>query len=140
VSRDATDPGARTFAIVGGGAVLVWLLLRGGGWSLGAGVGTADSPAPSTSDGLERAPATPPKPCRVRIDADGIETDGVATDVPAMTTRCRAAGAAELLATGDAVSGVVAEALYALREAGVPLTANADAWTTSDRRPLARRR
>lgn len=101
----------RTVAVVGGGALLLWLLLRGKGWGFGDGSGRAEGAATPRSK-------TPPR-CRVRIDRDGIELDGVAAEIPAVVARCRETGAADVLATGAAISGVVDAVLDALRVAGV---------------------
>lgn len=129
-----------TVAIVGGGALLLWLLLRGKGFGGGGGATDAGhgSDAPPTGS-KTTTPAGPPSPCRVRIDADRIQLDGVPTDVATLTDRCRAVGSAEIRTTGAAVTGVVAEVVRALQAAGVKVWAAPDVWsagrTTPARRP-----
>ena len=54
----------RTAVLIGGAALLMWLLLRGPGWRLGRGRASGDG-ADTT-----RQPAG--RPCRVHIDAAGI--------------------------------------------------------------------
>lgn len=139
MNRHESDTTARNVAIVGGGALLVWLLFRGRGWGLGGGPIVGNAPASTTVDGSASASGSQRLPCRVRIDRDGIHTDGVSTDLPAMTAHCRAAGGAEVFATGDAVSGVVADAIDSLRTAGVTVWATGDVWNSADtprRRPV----
>ena len=55
------------------------------------------------------------------IRADRIEVDGVAADLPTVITKCRAVGAAEVRATGNAITGVVRDAVKALQAAGLEL-------------------
>ncbi len=132
VHRRDKDKHARTAALVGGGALLLWLLIRGKGFGLGhAGAAIGDG---------SRAGSAPTARCRVRIDAAGIETDGVATDVRTMTERCRMAGSADVRATGAAITGVVAEAVQALLAAGVRVYAASDVWNTAQTTPARRRR
>ena len=116
--RNEKHKTGRTVAVVGGGALLLLLVLRGKGWGLGelAGTGAGD-PAPTR--------------CRVRIDASGIELDGARTDLPTVTARCRAAGEADVRATGAAITGVVAQVLHALQDAGVRVWASAGLWETA---------
>lgn len=130
--RQNKDKHVRTAAIVGGGALLLWLLLRGKGIGLGHG-------GAAIGDGSGAGSASTGR-CRVRIDADGIETDGVATDIPAMTERCRVAGSADVRATGAAITGVVAEAVQALQGAGVRVYAASDVWNTAHTTPARRSR
>ena len=98
----------RTVAAIGGGALLLWLLLRGKGWGLGASRGEGTGPSSPT---LPR--------CRVRVDQYGVQLDGAPADVATVVARCRETGAADVLATGAAISGVVEALLDALRAAGV---------------------
>jgi hypothetical protein len=130
--RRNKDKHARTAAIVGGGALLLWLLIRGKGFGVGHG-------GAAIGDG-SRAGSAPTSRCRVRIDADGIETDGVPTDVRTMTERCRVAGSADVRVTGAAITGVVAEAVQALQAAGVRVYAASDVWNTAHTTPARRSR
>jgi len=111
------DHRGRTAVLVAGAALAAWLLSRGKGWGLGGLVGASDGNADTT-----QAPA----PCRVWIRADRIEADGVAADLPTVVASCRAAGKAEVRATGDAITGVVRKVLEALHAAGVTIYAPPD--------------
>ncbi len=108
MARDRTSS-TRTAAVVGGGALLAWILLRG---ARGAGGATSAATA-----------AAPPAPCQVRIRARSIELDGAPADLPTTVAACRAAGAASVSATGDAIVGVIAETTRALHAAGVRVDA-----------------
>ena len=128
--RNDKDTTGRTVAIVGGGALLLWLLLRRIGSGSGGGDGSSDG---SGQDGNgTTAPTAATSPCQIRIDADGIELDGVPTDLAAMTSRCQATGSAEVRATGAAITGVIAEVVQALRAAGVQVFAAPDVWSSVD--------
>jgi hypothetical protein len=111
----------RAVLAVGGGALLAWLLFRGSGWGLGRGHSGAGG-----NSGTPPWPVGPP--CRVRLDANGLELDGVRADVSAAVTRCRAAGIAEVTTTGAAIVGAIGEVLAALRDAGVIVLASPDLW------------
>ncbi|MBZ0231061.1 MAG: hypothetical protein K8M05_01815 [Deltaproteobacteria bacterium] len=109
----------RTVAVVGGGALLLLLLFRGKGWGLGgSGGGTG-----AGGDELR-------SPCRVRIDADGLELDGQRADLPTTIERCKAAGRADVTATGAAIVGVIARTVQALKDAGVDVYADPSVWDT----------
>lgn len=106
--------------IVGGVglAALLYLLTRGGnGFGLGA-AGTANGASSGTSG----------SPCRVRIDAAGIEVDGRAANLDVTVERCRVAGAADVTATGAAIVGTIAAVVDALRAAGVTVRASPSIW------------
>ena len=109
-----THPG--TVAVIGGVGLVAWLLLRGKGYRLGSGGGTAGK-------------ATP---CRVRIHGDGLYLDGQRRELDAVVNACRAAGVAEVAATGDAIVGVIGQVLAALRDAGVVVYAEPDLWRLTD--------
>lgn len=106
----------RTLVAIGGGALLGWLLLRGGGWGLG---------------GRRSAAAPVGQPCRVHLDAEGLELDGVRADLPVAVSRCRTAGAADVTATGAAIVGAVGEVLAALTDAGVIVRASPVLWNVA---------
>lgn len=120
------DSTGRTVAIVGGGALLLWLLLHGKGWGFGGGGGAGKSDqatgATPTDAAIDR------QPCLVGIDAAGIEVDGARADLATTTERCRAAGSAEVRATGAAITHVIADVIRALQAAGVQVWASTDAW------------
>lgn len=129
--RNDKNKTGRTVAIVGGGALLLLLLLRGKGW----GLGNEDANAGTSAGSDEPAP---PTRCRVRIDADGIELDGTRADLTTVTERCRAAGEADVRATGAAITGVVAQVIQALEAAGVRVWASAGLWDTAKVTPARR--
>jgi len=143
-NRNDKDTTGRTVAIVGGGALLLLLLLRGKGFGLGGdggddqgdGHGTGGSAAPDAS----AATSAPRTPCHVRIDADGIQVDGVPADLATTTERCRAARSAEVRATGAAITGVIADVVDALQAAGVQVWAASDVWSASQSVPVRRPR
>ncbi len=99
----------KTVAILGGAALIAWLLLRGKGWGVR---GTGDANA---------AGAKRPSRCVVWIRPEGLTVDGVAADLPTVVARCRAAGEAEVHATGDTIHRVVRDTVQALHAAGVRL-------------------
>ena len=98
----------RNVAIVGGAVLVGWLVLRGGGGRKASGDG-APEVAPASSR------------CVVWIRAAGISVDGVVVDVAAAVARCRAAGAAEVRATGGANMGEILRVVRELRAAAVKL-------------------
>ena len=102
-----------TVAVIGGVGLAAWLLLRGKGYRLGSEGGTTGKAAP----------------CRVRIRGDGLYLDGQRDELDAVVTACRAAGVAEVAATGDAIVGVIGQVLAALRDAGVVVHADPHLWS-----------
>jgi len=132
-NRNDKDSTGRTIAIVGGGALVLLLLFRGKGWGLGGAGGDGHASASAGTNGVAARPA-----CRVRIDADGIQTDGVPTDLATMTDRCRAAGSAEIHATGAAITGVIADVVQTLQAAGVQVWAATDVWDAAHSVPVRR--
>jgi len=131
--RNDKNKTGRTVALVGGGALLLWLLLRGRGWGLGEGTDHE-----GTGSGASGPTGARPARCRVRIDADGIELDGAPTDLETMTARCQAAGSADVHATGAAITGVVAEVIHRLRAAGVEVWADSAVWNSANVTPTKR--
>jgi hypothetical protein len=119
-TRDDDDT-VTTVAALGGGALLAWLLVRGG-WGLGGG---NRARVPSGEAAGQRVAVSPaPAPCQVRIRKRAIELNGTPAGLPTTVNACRAAGRADLSATGDAVVGVIAETARALRAAGVQVSAS----------------
>lgn len=108
--------GGRAIALTGVVAVLAWLLFRrwGGGWGR---IGRSDG-------GGTRIRGGPP--CRVHLDENGLELDGVRAALQTVIARCRAAGVADVTATGATVVRSLAEVLVALRDAGVVVRASPD--------------
>jgi hypothetical protein len=62
----------------------------------------------------------------VRVKESGIRLDGRPADLAATVSRCRAAGRAEVSATGAAIIGAVAQVVGELRRAGVVVYASPD--------------
>src|SRR5689334_10019793 len=116
--HDTTKHTGRTIALVGGGAILLWLLFRGKGSGLGSG---GDGPGPAAGE-------TPKLrvPCRVFIRAGRIDLDGVPADLPTVVTRCRAGAGADVRSTGGASVQAIEDVIHALQQAKVPITASPD--------------
>lgn len=116
------DHTGRNVAILGGVALAAWLLFGGKGWGFG---------------GSGQAGASRPTRCVVWIRPEGLTVDGVAADLPTVIARCRAAGEAEVHATGDAITRVVWDTLKALRAAGVTIytAANLESTVRLEPRP-----
>lgn len=113
--RDSST--GRTVAVVGGGALLVWLLLRPGkGWRFGRG-------SPASAKAAKSGP-----PCGVHLVADGILVDGERADLPQVIESCRRSGQAHLTANGAAIVGAIAATMAALKEAGVIVHADPGLW------------
>jgi hypothetical protein len=98
-----------TLALLGGGALVLWLLWRGRGKGGGGGAGRPDSRGPSELIVWALSGD------RVALD----RVDGPIVDLATMVARSRAAGAAGLFRTGDARHGWVLNVLGALQAAGV---------------------
>lgn len=110
------DHSGRKVALAGGaGLAALLLLFRGKGWAFGA-----------SGDG--RKPLTRRV---VWVRADRIEVDGVAADLPTVIAKCRAAGEAEVHATGDAIMRNVRDVILGLRTAGVSVSLAGDLARTS---------
>ena len=117
---EARSHTGRNVAIVGGAAVLAWLLLRGSGWRLGGRSEAAGNDATT--------PRPSPSSCRVWIRSTGLEVDGQIVDLPTLIHRCQAAGRADVRATGAAIVRTIEEVMDALRRAGIVVYASADLW------------
>lgn len=110
----------RNLALVGGAALVAWLLWRRKGETLGAGTG-------STSDAAASKPPNAPNArCRVWVRADRIELDGEPADLATIVARCREAGRADVRATGDAITRSIISVLAALNAAGIAVDAPPD--------------
>ena len=119
---EARSHTGRNVAIVGGAAVLVWLLLRATGWRFG---GKSDG---AGSDTATPTPSPSPSSCQVWIRSTGIEHDGQPVDLPTLVRRCQAAGRADVRATGAAIVRTIDEVMAALRRAGIVVYASANLW------------
>ncbi len=108
MARD--DNTGRNLALVAGGGALLWFVLRrGGGFGLGGkGWGRTKAAGSSTSE-----------PVRIRIDQIGISIGGQATDIAGAVAAAKAAGGARVVPTGAARQGTVDDLIEALRAAGV---------------------
>ena len=111
MARDNDNTG-RNLAIVAGGGALLWFVLRRGGgfgfggkgWGRGKGAGSS-----------------PGEPVRVRIDSSGISVDGKSTDLAGAVEAAKSVGGAQVFATGAARQGTVDDLVAALRAAGVTI-------------------
>lgn len=98
----------RNLALVGGaGLAAWWLLFRGKGWG-----------GRHSGDGLEGTSTTQARRV-VWVRGNRIEVDGVVSDLPSVIAKGRAAGEAEVHATGDAIVRSVRDVVTGLRAAGV---------------------
>jgi hypothetical protein len=120
-----TTSTALVLAAIGGGAVLLWLLWHGGGkgWGgKGKGWGGQDKGGNgrgSRSDGREGDPVR-----RVHVHVlpdNGIELNGIKSDLETTLAQARSADYVNFTARGDAVAGWVSNVYYALTDAGVML-------------------
>ena len=108
---------------VGGGALLLWWLLRGRG--LGGGASGAPQAAPAVAVVPLAAPAS--SPCKVIVRDNEIRLNGNAADLPATVAACRAAGSAHLDYAGMTTVGALSNVARALNSAGVAIYAKGDA-------------
>ena len=98
----------RTIAVIGGGALLVWLLWRGHGKGNGK----------RGDDDRNIAPAI----VEVWVHSgDRIALDHVSSDLSTVVARARAAGRARVHVTGDARQGWFENVVHALQAAGVDI-------------------
>jgi hypothetical protein len=113
----------RTVAVVGGGTLLLWLLLRGRGWGLGGkGKGDGDGPGPGPGLGsISRPPSLSPRRCNVRIAAAGISVDGKPTTVEEAVIACKSTEGAKVLVTGGARHGDYEDLKAAFERAGIQI-------------------
>jgi hypothetical protein len=133
--RDRDSHTGRNLALAGGTALLFWLLLRSKGWGLGLGMGSgvglgaAGQGANVTpTNGEPPTNGEAPAPCRVWIRGDHIDVDGTRADLPTVVARCRAAGRADVHATGDTIVRTISEIVRAIQDAGVVVYAPPDMW------------
>ena len=104
---------ALTVAAIGGGALLLWLVLRRpNGWRWGD---RSADPQPAA----RRAVSI------VVRDGERVDVDGASTDLATAVAAVRAAGAAHFRASGDARQGWVSKVYYALVDAGMEVQADA---------------
>ena len=114
------DHSGRKLALVGGaGLAAWWLLSRGKGWGFRR-----------SGDGREGTSATPTRVV-VWVRGDGIEVDGVVSDLPSVIAKGRAAREAEVHATGAAIVRTVRDVVVGLRAAGVSVHLAGDLGRTN---------
>lgn len=110
----------RKLAVVGGaGLAAWWLLSRGNGWGLW-----------SSGDGRKGTDAKPARSV-VWVRGDRTEVDGVVSDLASVIARGRAAGEAEVHATGDAIMRHVRDVVTGLRAVGVTVYLASDLARTN---------
>ena len=107
MTRDSNAPLA--VALGAGGGLLLWYLLRN------------DQKAPPSA----RPAPSSSVPCALRLDSAGLTADGAPSDVASAVTRCKGAGAADLVYASDGPVAVYADLTTALHAAGVTVTARA---------------
>lgn len=115
--------------VVAGGLLallIAALLFLRCGDQLGLGGGDGEAPEVDTpgADAAPPAADAAPARCRLRLDGDGLTLAGRAVTVEEAVRGCQAAGAADLVVTGDASFGLRERIRSALREAGIPLYEN----------------
>ena len=128
---DDSDGIAWTLAGIGGGAVLLWLFLRGGKGRGGNGSGGdgKDGGSGRSDSGNSGVPARHVVFVRV-LPGDLIELDGASVDLGTAVARARAAGIAWLRSPGATRVGWLSKVLYALLDAGVHVDADWDIQNT----------
>jgi hypothetical protein len=110
----------RKLALVGGaGLAAWWLFSRGKGWGFR-----------TSGDGHEDARAARSR-IVVWVRGDRIDVDGVASDLPTVIAKGRAAGEADVHATGDAIVRRVRDVVVGLRAAGVTVYLAGDLGRTN---------
>jgi hypothetical protein len=112
MATDNDDNTGLTIAVIGGGALLVWLLWRGRG--KGAAGGEREQ---GSTRGSGRAQLVVWVLSGDRVALNTV--DGVILDLDTMVARARTMGAARVFRTGDARHGWVLNVIAALRDAGV---------------------
>jgi hypothetical protein len=127
---DEGDNGtAIALAVVGGGAVLLWWLLRGRGkgWGWGGSGGRL-------GDGHDRDGSPPRLPAiNVKlIDGDRILLNGAPADLETTLARARVSSQVHLYTDGAPRMGFVSKVLWALLDAEVPVEAD---WDLKHRTP-----
>ena len=92
--------------------------------ALGAGVGLGAwyflrDDEKEVSATTETTGATAPTPCSLRLDAQGLTSDGAPIDIPTAVAKCQAAGRADLVIGDDAPSSVSADLAAAFKSGGI---------------------
>lgn len=127
MANDDDDNTGTVIAVgaIGGGAVLLWYLLRGRDRGLGGGGGSdGGQGSPAVAAPAEASPTPAGPPCNVFMRGTAIELNGAASDLTTAVATCRASGSAHLRATGLTTHGRVVEVARALNAAGVAILAH----------------
>ena len=117
VTNDEAEDGggtALTLAVIGGGAVLLWLFLRGKGWGGRGGRGDGDRHGDDNTSRTRRGLA-----CIWVLDGDHIELNGVRTDLATTVAIALTSDSVHFHPRGDARHGFVVEVGDALARAGI---------------------
>lgn len=113
------NAGIGAAAILVGGGLLLWLLLRNKWGVGGVGDGAGGTDERGVGAGASSALSAEPLWCNVRVDSNGISLDGELVDAPTVVARCGAARGAFLRVTGGAKHGDFKDVVEALRLAGL---------------------
>ena len=111
-------------AALGGGALLLWLSLhRGGmGWGgKGNGWGSEARGGNGRGDPSDGSGGGPYRWLHVHVLPNGIELNGITSDLETTLAQARSADYVRFTARGDAVAGWVSKVYYALADAGIAL-------------------
>lgn len=127
-NNDKDNDTAITVGAIGGGALLLWWLLRHVGG--GSGDGHGGDGAPTSASPPDESRPTEAAPCEVFLRGKVIELDGAASDLPTVIAACRASGKANLRVTGDTIQGHLVDFVRALNAAGVAIFAQGRLTTT----------
>lgn len=124
--RHSNSHTGRTVAVVGGGALLLWLLLRGKGRGLGGkgqgdGDGAGSGPGPGSGSDVPQLPTSDvaPRRCKVRIASNGITVDGKPATVAEVVAACKSTDGAEVVVTGGGRVVDHEDIEAALKQAGI---------------------
>ena len=117
--RNSNRRSGGTVAVIGGGALLLWLLLRGKGRGWGGGDGGTGNAASAGTGAFAEAPFPTRPACQVFVRAHRIDLNGVPADLPTVVASCRASGQAVVRASGGASVQAVENVVVALQTANV---------------------
>jgi len=111
----SNDNTALALALGAGAGLGLWYVLRDEKEAKAPATPTTSAPASTTPP-----TATPPTaPCSLRLDAQGLTSDGATIDIAAAVAKCQAAGRADLVIADDAPSAASSDLATALGTAGI---------------------
>jgi len=124
MARDDRNSSAGPVIAITGGALLLWLLFRGGGGGAGLGGSGDGSGARPSLPPPPPQPQPPPQPpplarARIRLTSKGITVNGVPMGMETAVAIASTATRTELVITGDARQGTADDLRRALGNAGV---------------------